>query len=187
MAYLDEPANKLERVAFYGPMCAGKSTAARVLVEEFGYVRFAFADKLKEVVLDLFGLAGKDENTRRVLQTFSADCKKVLPDVWIDNLLQNVYKSATYGVLNVVLDDLRFIHEAEVLKENGFTLIRIDTPEEIRLERVYKLYPNTSKDSLSHNSELEWKSIAPDFTISGVGNDTVKDLDKIFLFRGEVG
>lgn len=50
--------NKTYNVAFLGFARAGKDTAAEVAVEEFGYERFAFADKLRECVYALNPVVG---------------------------------------------------------------------------------------------------------------------------------
>jgi dephospho-CoA kinase len=189
MKYLDEPTDRLDRIAFVAPMCGGKSFAARILMNDFGYTQFAFADKLKSVVSELLdvNVTVKDNHTRKVLQQFSADCKKWRPDVWIESTLEEIAKSQTYGITKVVIDDLRFIHESDILRENGFTIIRVATPENIRMDRVTQLYPDTSAEAHEHASEKEWLDIVPDFTISGVGHETLHDLDEIIMFnRGVV-
>jgi dephospho-CoA kinase len=185
MKYLDEPTNKLDRIALCGPMTSGKSYASGILMREYGYVQFAFADKLKSVVSELLDInvTVKNNLTRQVLQQFSADCKRWRPDVWIETTLEEIAKSQTYGIEKFVIDDLRFIHEADILRENGFTIIRIDTPESVRMARVTKLYPDTQAEAHEHASEKEWLEIVPDFTISGEGRKTQEDLDEIIMFR----
>ena len=62
-------------IAFYGPMCSGKTYLAKFLVENYGYEKVGFADKLKEVAADLFGIDPNDLETRyHITQPKKANC-----------------------------------------------------------------------------------------------------------------
>ena len=169
----------LYRVAFYGPMVAGKSTAAKYLVDSRGYTLVSFAAKLKLLAWDLFGIEGKGPEARLVLQKLGTEYMRSIDDlVWIKHALLRMESLGDDA--RIVLDDVRFINEAKWLKKNGFILILVDTPEEIRTERISRLYPETPPEAHTHSSEQEYTRIKPDFTISGVGYDTHANLDVIF-------
>lgn len=107
---------------------SGKDTVASVLVEQHGFKRVAFADKIREFAYeanplvacspsgylqDLVNLIGwdeakKDAQVRRVLQNFGVGARKVFnEDFWVNQALSGVYPSE-----NVVITDVRFINEA---------------------------------------------------------------------------
>jgi len=179
---LRKPYSPLSRVAFTGGMCCGKTYAANLLVNSLGYAKIGFADKLKEILKDLYGVTTKNGSGRELLQQFSADCKRWDPDVWIKHLLLKVQQleTADYSLAGIVVDDLRYLKEAEALKNNGFYIIRVDTPPEVQQLRVARLYPQTSTEALQHDSETEWHRIEPDGIISGVGAYTEADIDSLF-------
>jgi dephospho-CoA kinase len=172
-----------DMIALFGPMCVGKSYAADILVKDYGYSKMAFANQLKEEVARLFGLTGKDGHTRKVLQEFSADCKKYRPNIWIELLQEKVVThSKTYTPSKIVVDDLRFKIEANVLRDMGFIIVLVDLPEDIRMRRVNRLYPDTDPASHAHASEQEWKEIVPDYVVSGEGWQTQEDIDDLIVW-----
>lgn len=86
---------------------------------------------------------------RRWLQFFGTECmRSVLPDIWVQAVLHRVKMWP-----GTVVDDMRFINEANALRDSGFVLVRIETPEEIRRERILKLYPNYDFSRFNHASE----------------------------------
>ncbi len=155
MPQLAEPKHDNQRIAFYGPMASGKSWCANYLYDKHSYTKVAFARKLKLVAEDLFGIKDKSGSNRKLLQDLGTNLRSLDPDIWIKHLLLSIEDDQF-----VVLDDLRYINEAKVLKNHGFTLVLANCPEAVRLERVSRLYPDTTKAMMSHPSELEYLDIA---------------------------
>lgn len=170
-----------DNFAFYGPMCSGKTYLANFLVENYGYHKLGFADKLKEVTQDLFHIDPKDKNdsTRKLLQGFSDDVKKWGgEDIWVKHLLD---KLSHYKIMGnpVALDDLRYPFEAEALREIGFKIVSVNVYENLRQERIFKLYPDTSIEAQHHASELGHKEIEPDYVVWSNKPEDVKDLEAL--------
>lgn len=161
MPNLAPPKNPYDRIAFYGPMGAGKSYCANYLAWERGYVPLSFAKKLKEIAADLFEVSGKDGADRLVLQQLGTKMREIDPDIWIKYVLSIAEKSGD----PVVIDDLRYENEAEFLKQNGFKLIQVSTSTDIRRQRIARLYPNTPVDAFTHASEQEWLKIPSDAVV----------------------
>ena len=82
-------------IGIIGKKGSGKDTIADYLVKNHGFIKFAFADKVKEVCKAMFNMTDKDftENNKEVikpdwnisprqaLQLFGTDiCRKVLPE-----------------------------------------------------------------------------------------------------------
>lgn len=173
----------LTRIAFYGPMCSGKTWCADYLVKYSNYRKVAFATKLKAIAYELFGVQGKDDEGRRVMQALGQGMRAIDNDVWIKYLLADV---ARYEVMEhkgrtlpIVLDDLRLVHEAKALKRSGFTLIRVDCPDEVREERIARLYPNTSQETRADNTEKEWQQINPDHVVTSMDYGAAYSIQKI--------
>jgi hypothetical protein len=130
----------------------GKDEVAKILVDEFGFTRTAFADKLRECVyalnplvtfewetvrpvylqevIDRYGWDGVKssmygDEVRRLLQRFGTEVGR--------NILgQNVWVKATFDVMddtkNYIITDCRFKNEADSIVANGGKMWRIERP-----------------------------------------------------------
>lgn len=169
---LPPPITPLERIAFAGPMCSGKTTLANILVSDYGYTKISFADKLKEIAVKLYGPIEKNNQGRKLLQELADDLKK-----WDPNLFTTHFLRAVEGYLydydnqpvRIVVDDLRFFHEFQLLKANGFTVVGVLCDEPVRLTRIFSLYPDTDPARFEHPSEQGWKEMKMDYWINNNG------------------
>lgn len=174
----------MNKLAFFGPMCSGKTWCADYLVQEHGYTKVAFASKLKHIALDLFGVVGKDGRDREILQQLGTKMREIKSDVWIDYLLRFTNSPWVGSDPNLVLDDLRYVNEAKALKDNGWTLVLVTVPGVIREARIARLYPDTSASAITHASEQEWKDIPYDFAVeSYTAEDTKAQLKHLLKMQ----
>lgn len=114
---------------------AGKDTLANILIEKNNFVRFAFADKLKFVVKDLYNFTdeqmfGEEKNIpdkrysntvdsgvsyftpRRILQIFGQDQRRLYADIWasyVFNAIEEHHKTTEQK--NYIITDFRFPNE----------------------------------------------------------------------------
>ncbi|MEO5350204.1 MAG: hypothetical protein H7836_11225 [Magnetococcus sp. YQC-3] len=132
-------------VGFTGRKGSGKSTAAGYLVDQ-GYQLLSFAGPLKEIsycILDCFGVSDPTKsaviaNKELVIPGFSVSYRQLLQSLgteWgrrcIDNdlwvmLMRRQLKSLS-GVSHVVIDDVRFDNEADLIRGMGGVVIHVDT------------------------------------------------------------
>lgn len=139
----------MEIIGLSGYARSGKDEAAKILVEEFGFTRVAFADKLREVlyqlnplvisdkgqnfarvqwIVDNFGWDGYkksiySDDMRQLLQRLGTEAgRQTLWDsIWIDA----AFASATENS-KVVVTDCRFPNEAQAIKDRGGEVWRIE-------------------------------------------------------------
>lgn len=157
------------RVAFYGPMASGKTYSAENLFPR--YMKFSLAGPLKATAREYYGVTGKSNEERQILQELADDLKKWDNDVFTKRLLWSVHNYYKTGAKRpAIVDDLRFTHEARDLKEHGFTIVRVSVPDGLRLSRIKSKYPDTDPARFEHSSETQWRDIIPDFVISGDGD-----------------
>ncbi len=128
------------KIAICGKMASGKTTLADWFVEHQDFQKISLAAKVKSIAKDLFGMEGKD---RRLLQQIGMKMREIREDVWIDYLINHEGD-------NLIVDDVRFINEAEKLKAAGWTLIRINIDDELQKERLQFTYPD--------DWEVHWNS-----------------------------
>ena len=111
---------------------SGKDTIANILVEDYGYTRVAFADKIRDFLyevnpmvgcspsgylkdyVDLVGwdVAKQKPQVRRLLQDLGVGARKVFgEDFWIKQALVSTLKHQ-----KLVVTDVRFINEAGTIR-----------------------------------------------------------------------
>ena len=89
----------------------GKDTLGEFLIENDSFVRFGFADKLKNTVADLYGfndehMYGSLKNVvderygvtpREILQDFGQEQRERFPDIWADYVFRSIANKIEHG------------------------------------------------------------------------------------------
>ena len=144
--------------ALSGKAYSGKDTAGKILVEDFGFVRYAFADALKDCALasDPYVMvnmakvtshspfvrlsslvqevgwdeAKKEADVRRFLQRMGTEMGReiISPTVWIDIVCNKIMRDLPE---KVVITDCRFANEVDGLRNMSINPHVVS----IRLER----------------------------------------------------
>ncbi|RLG97398.1 hypothetical protein DRO27_00080 [Candidatus Bathyarchaeota archaeon] len=156
------------KIAFAGEMTSGKTTAAEYLSEVYGFGILSFADKLKYNLIDIgvpikVLFEEKTEASRTLMQVYGEVMRDYDPEYWVDYILEGV--STGEGMLTEAhaVDDMRYLNEGEVLKEEGFHLVCITK------KGPAPMWSPTHE----HASENEWRDIDFDYHISAQEGDLV--------------
>jgi len=153
------------RIAFTGRAGSGKTTMAEFLVSEFHFVRYSFAEVIKELADELFDIHEKD---RTVLQGIGGKMREIDPEVWIKYLIRKIESEDNP---NVVIDDCRYLNESEWLRDFDFTIIKL-------VGRLRELTP----EQRVHPSEMELEEIEADYEIdTGNNEQSYMDLADILV------
>ena len=176
-------------VGIIGRAGSGKSTLAKILVKEFDYIEFAVADPLKMIVRDMFDIdenvlwgpsEAKDAEVRKMLQEIGTDYgRRYRPGVWAEKLRRRIVRFLdkqddylglytvweTRARKGVVVSDVRFPNEADVIRGMGGYLVKIVKPE-VRICTAVQ----------EHESETVLESITYHRTV--INNGTIADLEK---------
>ena len=139
-----------ERIAICGRMCAGKTTLASNLECDYGFKRLSFAEPIKRYSKEIFGMTGKD---RALIQDFGQKMREIDSRVWI-KLMERELDSQPRQ--KVVIDDVRFWDEFQMLRDRKFLMIRLDVEGEQQLDRIRKMYGDKAEGHirrLQHESE----------------------------------
>lgn len=140
----------------------GKDTLGEFLVKQDNFVRFGFADKLKDVVADLYGFTEEhmygtlknvvDERygltPREILQDFGQEQRARFSDIWADYVFRGIESTISRTALhssynqkkNFVITDFRFPNEHTVGKRYAERLgwdlvaVKIVRPDDARGE-----------------------------------------------------
>lgn len=162
-------------LALVGLAGSGKTTLATALESDHFWIRIRFAEPVKQMIHTLLTYQGLNPQTaslmidsglkeiptpylnnrtpRHAMQTLGTEWRELIDrNLWID-----IWKRSLVGLpLNskIVVDDCRFLHEAEAVRSMGGKILRITRPN---------VLPG------SHISETEMNSIIPDFEIANNG------------------
>lgn len=164
-----------QRLAFFGPMCAGKTFAAKYLQQHYQYNVYSLASKLKSMMYELYGIESKDGKGREILQKLGDVCRSFDDDVFSKYTLRSI--GLHHEKDKVVIDDLRLPREAHLLRANGFKIIEIACDETVRQDRVTTLYPSVPEHATSHETERSYQKIRKDYSIDC--SETLKTISNV--------
>ena len=126
---------------------SGKDTVAKILVDQYGYTRIAFADKIRDFLYEtnpmydsiagepLFVKARVDRDgwekakqspqIRRLLQNSGVAARKVFGDgFWVHEAMKTML-DYPWPDMNYVITDVRFLNEADMIRANNGQIWRI--------------------------------------------------------------
>jgi hypothetical protein len=118
-------------IGIAGKKGSGKTTLAKIIKKNTSCVELSFADPIKdmlgfglnlsndqlrgdqkEVVDDLYGVT-----PRHLMQTLGTDWgRSIDPDLWVNIMREKV---DPFGLISVVIDDIRYENEADFIREAG--------------------------------------------------------------------
>ena len=185
-------------IGICGKINTGKDTIADILCGEYGFLRVSFADPIKIFCLRMFPdiltdeiLWGSSSNRtpkiRQLLQYLGTEvARKFDPNVWIKPTLNRIKQIQETGIdplsrladtihtRPIVVPDIRFINEAQALREINARLIKITRP------RNYEL-AGTKNSARKHISETGIDHIPSELFFTHIDNNgSTADLhDKI--------
>ena len=184
-------------IGICGLICSGKGTVADVLVDEHGFQKISFADKLKDAVSVLFDWdremlegetsesrfwreqedtfwskeTGRKITPRLVLQEFGTDCMRngFFDGVWVSFVKKKIIDNPD---TNFVIPDVRFTNEADILKGmNGKVWCVKRGPDPLWFRQYVDL---DIEPTDVHPSEWRWAKVSFDHNIYNEG--TIEDL-----------
>ncbi len=123
------------KIAICGKMASGKTTVAQSLD---GFKVLSLAGEVKRVGRELFEMKVGEKN-RPLLQQIGMKMREIRESVWLDALIRESNKQELYGY-SVVCDDVRFINEANTLKEDGWILIKLVIADDLQKQRLQDTY-----------------------------------------------
>ena len=135
------------KIALVGKARSGKDTVADYLVAHYGFTEYKFSKGIRDVI-NL--VRGEDATkNRRELQDVGQGLRRALgEDVWVNYTLATVK-----GDTPVVISDCRQPNEAKRLREEGYLLIRVESDEEVRVQRMLAAGDTFTREDLNHETE----------------------------------
>ncbi len=120
-------------ICFSGKQYSGKDTAAKLILDNFpDFIRIGIADAIKIEYgkrnnLSFDEIEANKGKYRTGLIELGNEGRSIHPDFWLNKIIEQDK--------NVIVPDVRLIHEAEVFKAAGAVLIRVEASFETRSKR----------------------------------------------------
>lgn len=168
------------KIAVTGKMRSGKDTLANFFIEELHYKQLAFADGIKKIGDEFFPEIMKEGKPRKMFQVVGQSLREIDPDVWVKYLDRHLTMLQEYGIENFIIADVRQLNEYNYLKEQGFTVIKVEAEDEIRQERIIQAGDVFTPENFYHETEMAVDDIPADYILSN--NTTLEDFYNQILF-----
>lgn len=165
---------------------SGKSTAARYMAKHYGFEVWSFAANLKKACQIIFDLSdsqlhsrvGKELvdprwglSPREIFQKFGTEVgREFMQGLWIKSLECSLERS---GGNRIVIDDLRFLDEADFVKSLGGKVVGIrrdvDLMDHESEKSVVKNWQEMIDLELNNNDDLSYLQLRIDWFLGTLG------------------
>lgn len=172
---LDKP-----KIALCGKMRSGKDTVAFRLDIFYGLTSFKFSGGIHELVRQYFPERVGDLKDRQLLIDIGQFMRTINPDVWINYLDRAITKANTSK--GIVVTDVRQENEVSYLRKLGFTIVKVVSDDEKRIERIKKSGDIFQLDQLDSVPELAVDAVDADYIIENNGSfyELQKKVDELY-------
>jgi len=159
----------LPNIAITGTLRSGKDSVGEYLCTKYDYSRFAFGDEIGIYADALFPHEVADgRKPRGLYQWFGQTMRQRDPDIWVRECFDNI--SWFGGSRPIVITDLRQPNEHARCRAEGYAIIRVTAPTELRLQRAAAAGDNFTAADLEHETEQYVDGFEVDYEIVNDGS-----------------
>lgn len=165
------------KIGIIGKMRSGKDTAADYIAKKENVLTFAFADELKRTFHELFPDVSSANKPRRHYQQYGELMRAIDENVWINALdreIQRVEGLYRPYKRNIVITDVRHPNELEWVRAQGFTTIKVNVTDSIKIARAKAAGDDFDMYTLAHETEINTEYLGCDYTVTN--NGTLEEL-----------
>lgn len=147
------------KIALTGQLRSGKDAAAHHAYLHHGFKKYAFATDVKKTAHSLFPHIPTDPKPRALYQQVGEKACEIDPLVWVRLVERQIglHIEGSIGLgatdIRIIITDLRKPAEYAWARKNGFSIIRITAPEDVRLARAVTEGDDFKPADLTHDTE----------------------------------
>lgn len=164
------------KIAVIGKMRSGKDTFANYYIKR-GFQEYKFGNGIAEIIQKYFPDEWAKGKPRHLYQGIGQYFRTFDADVWVNYVAKQVQDKSF-----VIITDVRQENEVKWLMDNGFKIIKVSTPEEVRIQRMVASGDTIPEDSeslekmLNHETEQFVDQSPCDYHVENIG--TIEDLER---------
>ena len=176
------------KIALAGRLRSGKSEVGNHLHIRHGFDEVAFGTELKRNYHAMLPWVPEFPKPRKGYQDYGQKMRELFgDDIWIKHAERKINGIIDFRVntnadrIGIVISDLRQPNELEWARANGFTIIRVTAPDEVRIARAIQANDDFSVHDLAHETELAIDGFDVDYEIvnDGMVDDLKRKIDEI--------
>lgn len=169
------------KIALVGKMRSGKDAIGTLLATRHGFTTFAFGTALKASAHDIFPDVPRNPKPRALYQ-FMNVMRDYDPQVWIKHVERSVeYALERKSTQGIVITDARQANEIDWARANGFKIVRVTAPDDVRIARAQAVGDVFDYEALTHSTETEVDGFDADYTLENDGDyaELVRKVDAL--------
>ena len=161
----------ITKIALTGPLRAGKDAVALRASANHGFLRYAFGNEVKRLAHELFPDVPANPKPRRLYQQVGEKLCEIDPMVWVSKLERHLDYRVNFEVqggetdIRVMITDLRKPAEYEWARSQGYTIIRVTAPEDVRKARAEAAGDDFKPEDMAHDTESYADKFSVDYEI----------------------
>lgn len=162
-----------KKIAITGKARSGKTELSHYAWMLYGFKEFDFSAVLKDEFHRLFPHIPRDPKPRAYYQKFGQWLREIDPDIWVKMTMAKVHEYCFEDALNkvnhkpkVLVNGVRQPNEYQRLKDEGFTFIRVNTSDGLRIDRAKSEGDVFAEADLAHETESHIDTFEVDYEIN---------------------
>lgn len=164
------------KIAICGQLRSGKDACGHHAWLHHGFKKYAFATDVKKTAHALFPHIPTDPKPRALYQQVGEKACEIDPLVWVRLVERQIglHIEGSIGLgatdIRIIITDLRKPAEYEWAKSQGFSIVRVTAPEDVRLARAVAEGDDFKPADLTHDTEQHSDKFSVDYEISNEGS-----------------
>lgn len=162
-----------KKIAITGKARSGKTELSHYAWMLYGFKEFDFSAVLKDEFHRLFPHIPRDPKPRAYYQKFGQWLREIDPNIWVKMTMAKVHEYCFEDALNkvnhkpkVLVNGVRQPNEYQRLKDEGFTFIRVNTSDDLRIDRAKSEGDVFAEADLAHETESHIDTFEVDYEIN---------------------
>lgn len=159
------------KFAVVGKIRSGKTVVAEYICKSlYSCEKMEFSDALRNCV-DIMYPEIKGTKDREKLIAVGQHMRKLDKEIWV-NIIEHKIKESKAD--HIVVSSVRQQNEVDMLRKNGFKIIKVEAPEEVRVNRCIAAGDVFDKTSFTDPTETDMDNFSYDYKV--INNKGIEEL-----------